>query len=155
MPSTVEVPCILLMFLASGTFAGAGWSTSRKLIEALRNRRLRVLLIDDTDNFRESMAFILTEKYGAVVTDVNSGQEAMRLLRAGTAFNIVFLDLIMPDMNGLETYDELRKLGVACRVVMMSAHPDSKEWEEAESLGIELIEKPIGEGTLISILREL
>ena len=151
MLSTDQMTCIVLLFLAA-TLTLSGGSTSRKLIESIRSRRLRILVIDDTDQFRESMIFVLTEIFGAVVTAVNSGRDAVELLRAGNAFNVIFLDLIMPNMNGLRTYEELGKVGAACRVLVMSAHPDSKEWEEAESLGVELIEKPIPEEALIAIL---
>lgn len=141
--------------MAVSPFIESDGLSHTKHVDTIRNRRLRVLLIDDTDRFRESMTFILTEKYGAVVTEVKSGRDAVALLKAGNAFNVIFLDLIMPDMNGIETFEELRQAGVACRMIMMSAHPDSKEWEKAEELGMELIEKPFEPAALTAILSEL
>lgn len=151
MSSTPQAP----LFLAPAIFAGGTGAGRQKLIEEIRSRRLRVLVIDDTRVFRESMVYLLAEVFGAEATDARSGRDAIDLVRTGKDFNIIFLDLLMPDMNGLKTYEEIRQAGAACPVVLMSAHPDSEEWNEAESRDLELIEKPIAPEVLTSILREL
>jgi len=141
--------------LAKWPFIDSGDLNYPEHVDTIRSRQLKVLLIDDTDEFRESMTDLLTEKYGAAVTDVDSGSEAVALLKAGKEFNVIFLDLIMPGMNAVETYKALQQAGLSCRVIVMSAHPDSPVWQEAEELGMELIEKPIEQAALITILSEL
>jgi DNA-binding NtrC family response regulator len=131
---------------------GGSGTSSIDEITSIRNRHLKILLIDDRDTFRESMIFRLTEKYDAEVSDVDSGREAIKLLKAGDEFDIILLDIMMPDMDGIETYKELRKADATCRVVMMSAHPDSEKWKEAEKLNVELVQKPIPNDALTSIL---
>jgi CheY-like chemotaxis protein len=143
------------MFEPANHFSRNNALADRKVIEAIRNRRLNVLLIDDTSEFRVSLARLLTKKYGAVVTAAESGRTGIDLVRAGNTFNVVFLDLKMSDIDGLETHDELRQSDVACRIVIMSAHRGSQEWKKAEELNLELIEKPIPDETLTSILSEL
>ncbi len=101
------------------------------------------------------MAEQLNRKYGAVVTDVETGRAGIDLVRSGSIFNVIFLDLKMPDMNGLRTYAELRQSDVACRIVIMSAHSGSSEWREAEESGLEVVRKPIPVETITSILNEL
>jgi CheY-like chemotaxis protein len=99
------------------------------------------------------MSYVLIEKYGAQVKDVGSGMEAINILSAGERFDIIFLDIMMPRMNGIETYKKLREVrGVACPIVMMSAFSDSKEWKEVKELGVELTPKPISEEMIVSIL---
>jgi CheY-like chemotaxis protein len=154
LPSIDRVPLTMPLFLA-GVFGSAPDPSVAGLIHAIRSRRLKVLLIDDNPAFRKSMTFLLVQKYAADVTDVASGPDAVALLKTGNEFNVIFLDLILPDMNGVQIYEEIRRAGFTCRTVVMSAHPDSKEWESAASLNIELVEKPISEQVLISILSEL
>jgi DNA-binding NtrC family response regulator len=143
------------LFLAANESGRIGIAADRKITEAIRNRRLKMLIIDDTARFRDSMTFLLTRKYGGEVTAVESGRAGIELVQAGIIFNVIFLDLKMPDMDGLETHAELRHIDVACRIVIMSAHRDSQEWKIAEDLDLELVEKPIPDEKLVSILLEL
>jgi CheY-like chemotaxis protein len=121
-------------------------------VGAIRNRHLRILIVDDEPRFRQSMSFNLRRKYDAEVTDVGSGEEAVKTLRDGEEFDIIFLDLMMPGMNGTQTYLELKNIDANCSIVMMSAHSDSKEWAKAEQLDVELLSKPIAENVLNQIL---
>jgi CheY-like chemotaxis protein len=147
-------PHQVTLFLAANYSDRNNRPIDRQVIEAIRKRRLKVLLIDDTAKFRVSQARLLTKKYGAVVTAVGSGRSAIDLVRAGSVFDVIFLDLKMPGMDGLETHNELRQADIACRIVMMSAHRGSQEWQKAEELNLELVDKPIPEKALVSILGE-
>lgn len=143
------------LFLAATHFDGSARLAERELVEAISKRRLKILIIDDTTDFRQSMAQLLSRKYGAVVTDVEGGRAGIDLVKAGSIFNVIFLDLKMPDMDGLRTYAELRQSDVDCRIVIMSAHSGSPEWREAEESGLEVVTKPVPDETITSILGEL
>ncbi len=121
----------------------------------IRNKRLKILLIDDEDRFRKAMSLTLERKYGAGVTSVGSGPEAVETLKAGNSFDIIFLDIMMPQVSGVETYHEMRNVSPECRIVMMSAYSDSEEWETARQLHVELIHKPIPEEVLSKILESI
>lgn len=146
---------ITSLFLPTGDFSGGIGATRGDLIEQIRRRLLKVLLVDDNREFRESLVYLLNEIFDAETFEVKSGPEAVELIKTGLACNIIFLDLVMPDQDGLITYDEMRKAGALCPIILMSAHPDSKTWKEAESRGLELIEKPIYPEVLTTILSEL
>lgn len=143
----------MTLFLAANSNQPHG-RASRTVIEEIRNRRLEILLIDDDEEWRDSLSYRLKTKYGAIVTSVDSGRVGIDLVIAGKIFNVIFLDLKMPDLDGLKTYHELRQSNVACRIVVMSAHRQSPEWKEAEELDLELVEKPIAPARLDSILSE-
>jgi CheY-like chemotaxis protein len=125
------------------------------LVSAIRDSRLKVLLVDDEEAFRESMSFNLRRKYGAKVRSVGSGLEAVEAMREGEKFDLVFLDIKMHPMNGIETFAELRKIDPSCKIVMMSAHSDCEEWEKAGRLDVEVLEKPIPERTMTQILSHM
>jgi CheY-like chemotaxis protein len=121
-------------------------------VSAIRNRHLRILIVDDKPRWRRSMRFRLTSLYEAEVKDVGSGEEAVRTLSAGESFDIIFLDLSMPDMSGTQTYGELKSLDAGCPIVMMSAYSDDEEWAKAGQLHVELLSKPIPDDELEQIL---
>jgi len=146
---------ITSLFLPSYFFSDGTGVDRQTPTEKIRGRQLRVLVTDNEGEFRESMVYLLTEIFEANASEAKSGREAVELVKDGEAFNIIFLDLIMPGMDGLITHDELRKAGASCPIVIMSAHRDSSQWKEAESRGLELLDKPIYVETLTAILSEL
>lgn len=121
----------------------------------IKDKHIRILFIDDEDRFRRAMSLNLEVKYGAGVVSVSSGPEAVETLKAGNSFDIIFLDIMMPDVGGVETYNLMRDVDPNCRIVMMSAYSDSEEWEKAKQLHVELIEKPISEEVLSKILESV
>lgn len=66
----------------------------------------RILVVDDDQSNRQLLARRLEHEGHAVVT-AESGRGALDILRADT-FDVILLDLMMPDMNGLELLQELR-----------------------------------------------
>ena len=120
----------------------AAYDAAMTNVAAIKDRHLKILVIDDELRFRKALSSNLSEVYEAVVTDVDSGFDAIQRLKAGEAFDLIFLDLKMPDMNGTETYGELKKIDAQCSIVMMSSTSDSDEWVTASRLDGELLSKP-------------
>lgn len=155
MPATDQAPLLTHLCVSANPYPEDADPSGEEIIDRIRRKQLRILLVDDTDDFRDSMRFLLTEIYAAEVTDVDSGKRAIELVTAGEAFHVIFLDLIMPNMRGAEVYKKLRQTDASCRIVVMSAYSDSTEWKEVENLNVELVEKPIPDERLTSILSEL
>ncbi len=79
-----------------------------------------VLLVDDEDTIRTTVARMLRSMGFDPVLAAN-GREAVEVFRAEPSrFALVLLDLTMPDMDGEQTFAELRKLRTDVRVVLMS-----------------------------------
>ena len=72
----------------------------------LRGRRL--LVVDDNDMSRDLLARH-ARRWGMEATPCASGEEAVRLVQAGTAYDIAVIDLLMPGMSGLDVAGELRR----------------------------------------------
>jgi CheY-like chemotaxis protein len=126
--------------------------TPHELIARIRAQSLRILVVDDEDMFREAMTYNLSEKFGAKVTEVRSGSEALNKLKEGNNYELIFLDLMMQHRNGIDTYHSLRLLDRECRVIIMSAYSESTEWNRAKELNLEMVTKPIPEKILTYIL---
>jgi CheY-like chemotaxis protein len=121
-------------------------------IDKIRERKHKILVIDDTDKFRKAFCFNLKRKYNAQVDGVNSGEAGIEKLKGGNSYDFVFTDIMMPGMTGIDVYHELQKLGIEIRIVIMSAYSDSDAWKEAQALNVPLLHKPIPEDQLIEIL---
>jgi len=81
----------------------------------------RVLVVDDlkTNLF---VAKGLLEKYELVIDTAMSGSEALAMVENGTEYDIIFMDHMMPEMDGIETTSFLRKTGYTGTIVALTAN---------------------------------
>ncbi len=70
-----------------------------------------VLIVDDEAEIRESLESILSEE-GYVVTTAATAAEALALIR-DAAYDVVLLDIWLPDRDGLEALGEIRQMDAA------------------------------------------
>ncbi|MFH1202445.1 MAG: response regulator [Candidatus Omnitrophota bacterium] len=96
------------------------------------NNNIQVLLVDDEGDFLATMEFWLKSQ-GYKVETVSSGMEAIRFLKGKTP-NVVFLDIMMPQMDGIETLRQIRAFNKDLPVVMITAHGDEEKRNEAYKL---------------------
>lgn len=89
-------------------------------IPADKKSDFRVLIIDDEKDFLSSMEFWFRSQ-GYTVLTAPGGREALEVLKK-TVPNIIFLDYLMPDMNGVEVLARLRRMYPRIPVVMLTAH---------------------------------
>ena len=86
---------------------------------------MSVLLVEDDDGVRESVAAILRDE-GYVVDEADSGWSALARLAHGPRPTLILLDLMMPEMDGID-FRERQLADPALRaipVVIISARPD-------------------------------
>lgn len=95
---------------------------------------IKVLIVDDEDDFRKLLAFWLKSRGYCVVTASN-GQEALNLAKTEKP-DIIFLDLNMPVMDGADALKELRQFNKDVPVIIISAFVDDRKAKEAMDLGI-------------------
>ena len=81
--------------------------------------KFKILLVDDETDFLEPLAFWLESKDYSVKTATN-GKEAIKLVDEDTP-DIIFLDINMPVMDGIETLENIRKKHQALPIVMITA----------------------------------
>jgi len=81
---------------------------------------IRILVVDDDESIRRYIVKLLTQG-GYDVYAVSSGKDALRELRAGQEYSLIILDILMPDMDGLEPLNEVRKISKAMPILMLSA----------------------------------
>jgi DNA-binding response OmpR family regulator len=83
-------------------------------------QKIRVLMVDDEEQFRTTTAKILGRK-GYDTTPAGSGEEAIDILR-DKRHDVVVLDIKMPGMDGHETLAEIKKIDPDVPVIMLTGH---------------------------------
>ena len=109
---------------------------------SLPDRRVPVaLVVDDDDDIRQLFRAMLDE-IGWQSVLAASGREALKQSEQ-RAFSVVFLDIVMPEMSGAETFRELRKRDPTANVVIVTGHADSDAVQDALLSGpFALMRKP-------------
>jgi len=95
--------------------------------------KVKVLVVDDEADFRQLMMFWLQSK-GYDVIVACDGKEAIKTIKAEEP-DIVFMDLRMPVMDGVETIKKIRQFNKGLPVIMISAYVDDPKIQEANSCG--------------------
>ena len=114
------------------------------------DRRKKILVVDDDTGILESFDVLLGEEHDMV--SAQSGDEALQKLRAAP-YQLVFLDIKMPGMSGIEVLRWIRSQPAAPRVVIVTALPNEEYEEEARLLGIdEYVKKPFDVGEIQRIV---
>jgi len=105
---------------------------------------LRALVVDDYQTIREKMVAALKSN-GIQTVEVENGLEALTKL-AEEEFDIIFTDIVMPEMDGFELCEEVRR-NPAYRhipIIVNSTHCDTKYIIKAIRLGADdYVSKPI------------
>jgi UDP-3-O-[3-hydroxymyristoyl] N-acetylglucosamine deacetylase len=112
-----------------------------------------ILIVDDEPGILTTLAQILgDEGYRTVVT--TSGEEALHLLREQRP-DVVFLDIWLPDWDGLETLQALRDVDPNAMVIMMSGHGTSETAVKAIKMGAhDYLEKPLSYDRTLNAVKD-
>lgn len=88
------------------------------------NRRIRIALVDDHTLFRSGLRSLLALREGfEIVADVGSGEEFLTLVDK-TEIDVVFMDISMPGIDGVETTRRALALCPTLRVITLSMYGD-------------------------------
>lgn len=101
-----------------------------------------VLIVDDEPNIRRVLAAVLTrDGYQVILAD--GGKDAVKKAKNEPILDILITDFLMPDMNGLETLEAVRKYHGGVRALFISGHGTVRSAVEAMRLGaFDYITKP-------------
>jgi CheY-like chemotaxis protein len=110
-----------------------------------------ILLVDDSIVARLSIKSILRET-GAAFAEATTGEDALEQIEGGLGPALVFLDLTMPGIGGLETLRILRKEHPEIKVAVVTADIQARTLDEARSLGaFEVVRKPADKATILAL----
>jgi PAS domain S-box-containing protein len=116
--------------------------------------RVRILVADDETSVRGFLREVLTEE-GYEVVEAANGKEAIEQARASVV-DLVITDLVMPEQEGLETIQALRKDLPGARIIAISGAFEGQFLRPAQLLGANaVLSKPINPELLLATVAEV
>jgi len=116
---------------------------------------MRVIMIDDHALFRVGLQGLLEQRGIEVIAAVAEGSEGLQLAEEMQP-DIILLDLRMPDMNGLEVLQEIKKRGIKIPVVMLTTSNEEQDLVEALRNGAQgYLLKDMEPDELVGALRDI
>ncbi len=120
------------------------------------NESVKILLVDDEPDVLEFLSYNL-RKEGFEILLADSGKQALEILRQQKA-DMVILDLMMPEMDGMETCAEIKKLPLAneTMIIFLTARGEDFTQIAAFEVGADdFVTKPVKPRVLISRVKAL
>lgn len=125
------------------------------MANAAKRARPRILVIDDDPSIHRAFQLALGD-IGCEVATASSGREGLDRV-TGESFDLIFLDLKMPEMDGVETLRRIRQAGVTVPVYVITAFADefmpALKAASEEGLDFELARKPLERDEIQQITR--
>jgi two-component system, NtrC family, response regulator HydG len=117
----------------------------------MNERSLAILIVDDDKDNAASLGELF-ELCGHNTTVVHSGEAAVHAF-SQYRFDIAFMDVVMPDKNGVESFLEIKQLQPNAKVIMMTGYSVEQLLEEAVANGaLGVISKPLGPEEALNVL---
>ena len=128
----------------------------RDLTTKLRKRKKTVLLIDDDDMVADVGKQILNSS-GYRVFSAKIGKEAIEVYKANQGrIDMAILDMILPDMAGMDTYDRLKEINPGIKILLTSRYDIDSQTSEIMKRGCDgFIQKPFNICELLEKIREI
>jgi len=103
---------------------------------------MRIFIVDDHRDVAEGLADVL-RMHGHEVEVAHNGEQAVRIFKEQD-FDIAFMDVMMPGMNGVESFLEIRKIKPDAKVVMMTGYSVTQLLDQAiENGAYGVLHKPV------------
>ncbi len=101
------------------------------------------LLIAEDHPVNQKLLRTFLEKFGATVVSANNGREAVEQLKAHPETDLIFMDIQMPEMNGVEATDEIRKTDWKGIIIACTANTDESDFALYKKHGMnDILVKP-------------
>lgn len=113
-----------------------------------------VLVVDDSPMARKMLIRALPESWDITINQASNGKEALAAYRAG-GVDVMFLDLTMPEMDGYQVLETLRKEELNCLVIVVSADIQPTAQERVLGMGaIAFVKKPVNAAEIQTVLKQ-
>ncbi|KAF2839330.1 hypothetical protein M501DRAFT_784136 [Patellaria atrata CBS 101060] len=124
-----------------------------------REGKIRILVAEDNRTNQEVVLRMLKLEDILDVTIAKDGQEALDLVKIsmenGTPYNIIFMDIQMPNLDGLQSTRLIREAGYSAPIVALTAYSEDSNVKECYESGMDyFLSKPIRRPALKQVLKQ-
>jgi PAS domain S-box-containing protein len=106
--------------LLQGKFAHVGKKSSEKIVGGNES----ILIVDDEEIVSTTISAMLID-LGYCITTASGGKEALAILKRQPSFDLILLDMTMPEMGGEQVYKKIRRMKISAKVIISSGYSDS------------------------------
>ncbi|HJX13532.1 MAG TPA: response regulator [Dehalococcoidales bacterium] len=111
-----------------------------------------ILVVDDNEDLLETFAMILKRR-GFNVATAGNGAAAVDRFRE-RSFDVTLMDIVMPEMNGVEAFRKIKEMQPGAPIILMTAYSDEDLIQTAKDEGVrQIIHKPIRIDRLIELIK--
>jgi DNA-binding NtrC family response regulator len=112
-----------------------------------------ILIVDDNQDLADTFAMILKRR-GFSVETAGNGMSAVDKFKEQN-YDVTLMDIVMPEMNGVEAFKKIKELQPGAPVILMTAYSDEELIQTAREEGVhQIIHKPIHIEQLIKLISE-
>ena len=112
-----------------------------------------ILIVDDNEDLLQTFAMILKRR-GFCVETAGNGSLAVDKFKEQT-FDVTLMDIVMPEMNGVEAFKKIKEFQPGAPVILMTAYSDEELLQTAREEGVRrIIHKPIRIDQLVEIITD-
>ena len=112
----------------------------------------KVLLVDDSPLIHIMLRKTLEKQGCTICGDAKNGKEGVEMFVALNP-DIVFMDITMPVMDGIEAVKNIREINKDVRIIMLSAMGDDEIVKQVKDLGVHIfLKKPFDDYKIISAI---
>ncbi len=120
--------------------------------ETMENQKIKILLIDDEEEFISTLAERL-ELRGYQCQTAGDGESGIQMIE-NERFDIAILDLMMPGLNGLNTLRQIKEITKELPVILLTGHGSTKDGMEGMRIGaFDFLIKPLDIYALIDKIK--
>jgi methyl-accepting chemotaxis protein len=123
---------------------------TEKFNNTVGNEKRKLLIADDDTIHLEMVGAVLSNEYD--IFTAKSGKEALSLFHQGLVPQLILLDLIMPDMDGWDTYKRIKAISALhdTPIAFFTSSNDPKDIKHAQEMGaVDFIKKPYDKDDLL------
>jgi two-component system nitrogen regulation response regulator GlnG len=114
-----------------------------------------ILVVDDDQSINSIFEFVL-QQAGYYTITTTAGQDCIDIIKSDQPVDLVFLDLKMPGISGIDTFKEIQKLRPMLLVIMMTGYSVDELLRDAFELGAYgVIYKPFDVEEVLSVIEKI
>lgn len=115
----------------------------------------KILVVDDNAFQRKKITAIIADKFEVTIIEASDGIEALNQIDQEKP-DLIFSDIVMPNMDGIELLTELQCRGITTPVIMLTSDIEAEQKEKCRTLGAKaFLGKPPKEDKIILVITKI